>query len=196
MQRQLEAELKWALTAQAHAALAERLGAELGPPLRLEQENRFYDSPDLRLRRAGMNLRLRRENVRWVLTAKRKAPGGGGGLHTHDEWELALDPAQAGDPATWPLPEPLQTALAGSPVAPQGGFANLRLEWHLGPDLLCLDATDYGQRLDHELEIETAEPHPAAARWGARLRAWGIAWRPEPRTKFARWLELAEKTRR
>ena len=193
---QLEIELKWALDAVGHAVLSERLAAAHGPAHRLIQNNRFYDSADLRLRRRFMNLRLRHENGRLVMTCKRKQGGSGNaGLHTHDEWEEEVDAALADAPvaalaAALPLPEPIREALDGAALVCAGGFANARLEWRVGPDLLCLDATDFGARTDYELEIETADAAPAAMRWQAALAAWGVTWRPEPRTKFARFLAL------
>ncbi|MBA3938574.1 MAG: CYTH domain-containing protein, partial [Planctomycetes bacterium] len=70
MDHHLEVELKWALTPDGHARLANALPALLGAARLLVQENRFFDSADLRLRRARMNLRLRRENDQLQLTCK------------------------------------------------------------------------------------------------------------------------------
>jgi uncharacterized protein YjbK len=203
MASHLEVELKWALDADGHARLGAALAAELGPPHLLEQRNRFLDSADLRLRRAGLNLRLRRENGRLLMTCKRRVAdpaGGAGDLHRHDEWEEWLDPVLWDAPpaacaAQLQLPEPHRTALAGAALVDLGGFANARAEFHARragvDDLLCLDRTDFnGRRTDHELEIETADPAGAAAHWAGRLAAWGIAWRAESRTKFARFLAV------
>lgn len=203
MAKHLEIELKWALDADGHARLLTALTAELGPPRLLEQRNRFLDSADLRLRHAGLNLRLRQEDGRLLMTCKRRADAttGDGGLHRHDEWEEWLDPAlSAADPATLasrlPLPAPHRDALGGAALVDLGGFANRRAEFHArrgaADDLLCLDRTDFnGRRTDHELEIETADPAGAATHWGRRLADWNIAWHPEARTKFARFLVLA-----
>ena len=60
----VEIELKWALSAEAHATLGERLPALLGEARVLEQTNRFFDSADGRLRAARRSIRLRRENAR------------------------------------------------------------------------------------------------------------------------------------
>ena len=130
------------------------------------------------------------------MTAKRKRAGSGeAGLHAHDEWEAWLDPAlatlPAGDLATaLPLPETHRTALAGASLVAGGGFANTRLEWQIGLDLLCVDATDFSLRIDYEVEIETTDPVAAAPRWAAQLATWGISWQAETRTKFARFLAL------
>lgn len=199
----LEVELKWALDADGHARLLAALTAELGPPQVLEQHNRFLDSTDLRLRRAGLNLRLRRENDRLLMTCKRKVDDGssGGGLHRHDEWEEWLDPALwDASPASCAkllsLPEPHLVALAGAELSDLGGFANMRAEFHVrragDQDLLCLDRTNFnGWRTDYELEIETPDPGGAARYWGGRLADWNIPWHAETRTKFARFLSLA-----
>lgn len=188
----IEQELKWTLEPEGHALLAGRLAAELGPPHLLEQRNRFLDSADRRLRRAGGNLRLRAEDGGTLLTVKgRLGEPGADGLHRHSEWERRLDAAAfAADPAAvagWELPPAVAAALAGAPLTDLGGFANRRLEWHAGGDLLCLDATAFAHRIDHELEIETGDPQ-AAARWGQRLAEWGVWFEPQPLTKFARFL--------
>lgn len=187
----VEIELKWALASDGHALLRERIAGLLGPPHRLEQENRFFDSADGRLRAARRSVRLRRENGRVVLTCKARGSVDADGTHRHDEWERELSAGAWGappDPRI--LPAAWAAALAGAPLAALGGFANLRLEWRDGPHLLCLDATDLGPRLDHELEIETPEPAAALARWSRLLAGWGVAWTPQPATKLARWLAL------
>jgi inorganic triphosphatase YgiF len=194
----LEIELKWALDAAGWRAAAHRLDRMLGAPAKLAQENRFYDAADLRLRRAGMNLRLRRENGRILVTGKRKAPAQAG-AQVHVEWE---QPAAAGlwpdDPRLPPptallvIPDWLDAALAGAPLVGLGGFANQRLAWHHGTELLCLDRTDFAAgTVDHELEIETSDPAATAAAWRQRLADWGIAWQPQPLSKFARFLARA-----
>jgi len=185
--QQRELELKWSLTPAGHQVLRERLTAELGPAEVLEQDNRFFDSADLRLRSARINVRLRDENGRWVVTCKRKGAGGGGALHDHDEWEVTL----AARPALLPLAPWAEAALAGAPLVEQGGFANTRLSWHDGEHHLCLDATRFAHGDDHELEIETTDPVAAEARWRPRLETWGVPVVPQPVTKFVRFLRGA-----
>jgi uncharacterized protein YjbK len=190
-----EVELKWELSPEAHAALARRLPAELGEPRRLAQENRFFDAADGRLRRAGMNVRLRREDDAVLLTCKRRMPHRHG-AHQHDEWERALDAAiwsrldQPGLRDALPLPPHIRDGLGEAELVPLGGFANARQEFRHGRELLCLDRTDFGARVDHELEIETDDPKGSAERWTAKLAGWGVAWKPQARTKFARYLAL------
>lgn len=190
----VEIELKWALSAEAHAGLAQRLDGLLGKPQVLAQDNRFFDSADGRLRAARRSVRLRRENQRIILTCKAKGSVDALGTHRHDEWEREL-PAAAWELLPSGLPEAWQASLAGAPLVALGGFTNQRLEWHDGPHLLCLDRSDFGPRLDHELEIETPEPQAAHRRWSALLASWDLAWTPQPLTKLQRWFELARSGR-
>lgn len=192
----IEIELKWALDAGGHAILTRRLPELLGPGEVLEQDNRFCDSADRRLMAAGLSLRLRRENGRLVLTCKSKAGApDADGLHRHGEIESLLDPAwwaRVDRPAELPLPLPpaWAAALAGAPLTALGGFANRRIDFRDGPHLLCLDRTEFGARIDHELEIETPDPAAALPRWRGLLATWGVAWSPQPLTKLARFLRL------
>ncbi len=183
----VEIELKWRLDADSHAALRRRIAELLGKAHVLEQTNGFFDSSDGRLRAARRSVRLRRENARVILTCKARGSVDGIGTHRHDEWEREL-PAAAWDAVPAGLPEAWTAVLAGAPLHDIGGFANHRLEWHDGPHLLCLDRTDFGGPIDHELEIETPQPQAAHARWSALLAAWGIAWTPQPLTKLHRYL--------
>lgn len=203
-----EIELKWALTAQAHDLLLPRLVTELGPATVLRQVNRFYDTAALNLRAARMNLRIRQENERFVLTCKHRSPNAGAtlidGVADHREWEVELPPELARDTsdpdhmpnqawsAALPLPDEVRAALAGQPLHALGGFANCRHEFHTTraglSELLCLDRTDYVARIDHELEIETADPLATSAFWRTRLAAWNIPWQAQTLTKFARFL--------
>ena len=186
----IEIELKWALSPAAHATLATRIAELIGPAQVLEQDNRFFDSADGRLRLARRSVRMRRENGRIILTCKAKGTVDAVGTHRHDEWEQELPAAAWGAPPACALPEAWTSALAGAPLVALGGFANRRLEWHDGPHLLCLDCTDFGSRLDHELEIETPQPEAACARWSALLTGWAVTWIPQPVTKLQRWFAL------
>ncbi len=200
-----EIEVKWALAPDAYGILAQQLARELGPPRSLAQTNRFFDTADRRLRAARMNIRLRHENGRVLLTCKHKAadvPAGlVDGVSRHQEWERWLEPelaSGAADPAgrwTALLPAGVRTALGDAALEDLGGFANHRLEFATARDglaeLLALDRTDFAVRIDHELEIETADPALTGTWWRERLVSWGVAWRPQTTTKFARFLALA-----
>lgn len=203
MGEHLEIELKWGLDAAGHARLGSELEQLLGPPRRLSQDNRFFDTADRRLRSNLLNLRLRRENDALLMTCKGRAGIGRAGEHRHTEWEEHLDPTwwaaiASGhlDSTRLPLPDPVRTALGTEKLLALGGFSNLRLEFHHRgrPDaLLCLDRTDFlGQRTDHELEIETTAPDVHAAEWRQRLDGWGIAVTGQMTSKFARFLALSE----
>lgn len=203
MAEHLEIELKWALDKAGYTALAPALESLLGPPHHLRQDNRFFDTKDFRLRKAALNLRLRRENERLLMTCKGRGGIGAAGEHRHTEWEEWIDPAlwnsiEAGtlSAAQLPLPEPIMHALGDGRILPLGGFANQRLEFHQRETptaLLCLDRTEYiGARIDYELEIETTDPHANANRWGDQLKQWNIPFSPQPLTKFARFIKLAD----
>lgn len=199
-----ELELKWALTATDHRRLLELLTASYRAPQLLAQENRFYDTADRRLRTQRMNIRIRQENERFILTCKQKstATHTADGLSSHHEWEDAL-PANlvagmAQPDAAWsaalPVPEPVRMALAGQPLQALGGFGNQRHEWRVARDgieeVLCLDCTTIGERLDYELEIETSDPVVSAAYWRDCFGRWQIPVVVQPLTKFARYLAL------
>ncbi len=199
MQSHAEIELKWALSAQAHAALQEHLVGTFGTARRLAQTNRFFDTGSLALRSSGMNLRLRLEDqggrTRLLLTCKRKLADQHG-AHHHEEWEEWLDPGiwhqlELRDPGTLlPLPAHVRESVGGERLHALGGFTNDRLEWQHQQELICLDRTDYAVRIDHELEIETGDPASSSQEWSARLKAWGIPWSNQPVSKFARFLHL------
>ncbi len=189
----IEIELKWALSSDGHAALAGRIRDLLGEAAVLEQTNRFFDSADGRLRAARRSIRLRRENSRVILTCKAKGTVDALGTHRHDEWER-VEPEAAWDQPPRDLPEEWQSTLSGAPLMCLGGFSNRRLEWHDGPHLLCLDRSDFDDRVDHELEIETPDPQAAHIRWSGLLAGWGISWTVQPLTKLHRWIELRSRS--
>lgn len=193
-----EIELKWCLQAEGHAVLAVRLAETFGPGRPLDQENRFYDTIDGRLRQRRVNLRLRRENGIWILTCKQRVLAADG-LHHHREWETSLG-TPAGDPLdtalAQDLPAPLRETLAGERPICLGGFSNTRLAWDAEGEHICLDRTTFRKRTDHELEVETAQAEASRLRWEQRLGAWGVAHQPSLTTKFARFLADREASQR
>jgi uncharacterized protein YjbK len=208
MHQQIEAELKWALRPDGHDRLLAELRQLLHPLDVLNQQNWFFDTRDARLRAQRMNVRVRTQADRIVVTCKRKLTHSDAqGLHRHDEWEQDIDERlwrqvidDAGDPARLlPMPPLVKAALAGAPLVSLGGFANQRHEGHdhVGGrvDLICLDRTVFpAGGIDHELEIETQDALQAAQRWADLLRGWGIAYHIQPLTKFARFLAHAQPT--
>jgi uncharacterized protein YjbK len=193
-----EIEIKWWLDQDGHAMLDRRLAERLGPARILRQANRFFDTIDGHLRAHRMSLRLRMENERLIVTCKRRVRPASEIYHHHDEWEHEIDPA------LWSqLPEDAPFAAARFPVPPAaadlvgttdlaqiGAFTNQRHEFRNDDDLLCLDRTDFGVRIDHELEIETPHPEESHARWALILDGWGVRWNPQPKTKLSRLLEI------
>ena len=199
-----ELELKWALTATDHRRLLELLTASYRAPHLLVQENRFYDTVDRRLRSQRMNIRIRQENEHFILTCKQKSTTAhtAEGLSSHREWEDTLPThliaGMAKPDVAWsaalPVPGPVRAALAGQPLQALGGFHNQRYEWRVVRDgveeVLCLDGTTFGKRLDYELEIETSDPVVSAAYWRDCFGRWQIPVVVQPLTKFARYLAL------
>jgi triphosphatase len=79
----IERELKFRLTSRALPRLKE-LAAE-----RRSVSSVYYDTPEQRLRRAGIALRLRRDGARWLQTLKSESTANGG-LAARAEWETAV----------------------------------------------------------------------------------------------------------
>ncbi len=194
MRMHLEIEVKWALTGAEHARLGSRLPRLLGPPRRLAQDNRFYDSADGRLRRAGLACRLRREGAAALLTCKGRAAAAPApaGTSVHEEHERHLSLGEAAvlerDPAALALllPPAWREALAAASLRFVGGFANQRRQWWDGATLVCLDRTAFPGRIDHEIELEGPEPAAAGERWRHHFAGWRIGVRPQPVSKAAR----------
>lgn len=194
----LERELKWHLEPAGHQALGRELARSLGHPRTLEQHNRFFDSADGRLRAARASLRLRLENQRLLLTCKRFVAAGGG-LHQHREDEAwlptSLWPLSVVDGTDLahclPLPNDIHRTLRGARLELIGGFGNRRLEWHRAAELIALDRTDFGARVDHELEVETPDAEASRNWWQEQLAAWGIQAEPQLETKLHRFIALA-----
>lgn len=100
----LETELKFNLDPDEAARLLQhRLLASQakGRPRRQNLLSIYYDTPDLRLHRARVALRLRRIGKRWVQTIKAQGQAVGG-LHQRPEWEVE---AAAGTLMLEDLPE-------------------------------------------------------------------------------------------
>ncbi|MHC5067032.1 MAG: CYTH domain-containing protein [Planctomycetota bacterium] len=158
----IEHERKWHIPADQCPALAAALRATCGPAVVLNQDNRFFDSGDERLRAAGGSLRLRRENDRLVVTSKRHL-GQHDGDHAQEEHEYRINTCVSpllADPnwnpaAYLPLPAWIRAALGGATLRCFGGFSNRRLAWQRGDEEIALDHVTFpGDHHDYELEVE------------------------------------------
>jgi uncharacterized protein YjbK len=194
-----EIEMKWRLDGGQAARLAELLSGRLGPPCRLLQDNRFYDTADGALRRTGCALRLRQENGRLQMTCKRRLAEATSGLHRQEEIERwlnpvllpAIDRGEVAPEDCLPLPA-AHRRLLKRPLCLLGRFTNDRRVYRDGDDLLCLDRTSFANgRTDHELELETPTPDASVPRWTTLLAAWRITTTPQDQTKLQRMFEPA-----
>lgn len=201
-----EIELKLVL-AEGQAALVPKAAALSGAPRRKGRFVAYYfDTPDRSLAKRQLGLRLRRAGSHWRATLK-AGNASAAGLHDRPEWEY---------PAAGPrldLSRFARTPLADLPMAET---LHERLEtvlvtefdrttWQVEPSPGCrLEvALDRGHifaggraaRLE-EVEIELLEGPASAAFDLAEALAAEFAMRPEPASKLARGLELAESPRR
>jgi uncharacterized protein YjbK len=205
----IERELKLALSEPDAARLAEVLGP---PQAILHQRNHYLDTAQGTLRRLGHGLRLREEDGRRRLTLK--GPSHPAGAMTERlELEVAVTPADAdlllaGARSIGELPLPVPDALARE-TGPQrlrvlGMIENERRVFRLrlgerppGEPTEAeveLDRTHYPDgSVTHELEVEW--PHPTAPFPERAVRALldraGVPWRPQTKSKLARFLETS-----
>ncbi len=90
----VEIELKFLVPAAAREGVRAALAARGEPAATVRLVARYFDTPDRRLARAGMSLRLRREGRRWVQTLKCGAQGSPVRLeHEVPRPDASLDPA-------------------------------------------------------------------------------------------------------
>lgn len=171
------------------AAERSRIEALLPPGRRLlRQRNIFFDTDDARLAAARLTLRLREEELVWLLTAKGPPLAGSGALTAREEAERGLTPALAAHLAAGtadPIPAlgraaPAQVAQSlarriaeaadGRALRPTGGFRNERTHVEIAlpcgtPATLALDRSVMPDgAVHHELELEVV---PDAARSAA-----------------------------
>lgn len=149
------------------------------------QTNFFYDTPDLKLKAQHVFLRLRQSNEQFILTCKaapENTPKPSASLSIHDEWEMNLTPEEAEKSPLellrkdWPsesdglrqtrlsLLKRVQKIIQNEKIGFVGSFKNTRthVPYQLDKYLLDLefDQTDFGSRIDYELEIELPEDLP------------------------------------
>jgi len=200
----LEVEFKLALPDEAaRARLLARLGVDPAA-VPVVQENHFFDTRARALARARSGLRLRSAGAARTLTLKGppQALPAAGALHARAEEELeltadeaaallagALDPLalfRARRPGSQ-LARRAHELVGGQALVHLGSFRNERLaiasERLAGRALVLeLDRTHFpGGRVEHELELELADPAAAPA-VEAALRALlsevGVPWTP------------------
>ncbi|WP_406038653.1 inorganic triphosphatase [Succinimonas sp.] len=73
---------------------AAKAGLMKGRPQQRHLDNYYYDTPDFRLRQAGIALRTRCSDGKWELTVKTRAgasDGKTGGVHVHPEYNAAVN---------------------------------------------------------------------------------------------------------
>lgn len=202
MPTQIEDELKWILDQAGLTRLESWMRTQYGDPDLKQQRNRFIDTPEWALRRQGIALRLRRENERLMMTVKSRTadhqPDHGSGRFVHREDEEELDPElftrldQLDLQQQLPLPQHLLQALDSRPLEVKGGFDNRRLSWDLEDqrEEVSLDRTDFRQRWDHELEVETQDAKRSQTFWSALMEELDIDCQPQTVSKLARYLLL------
>lgn len=205
----LEVELKLAADGDAplrELADADALGrAQLGPPERFDEVDRYLDTPDRRFAAARWACRLRRRDGRTRITLKGSAASGSGaGLHRRPEVEGPATDAL--DPATWPASEArdfVDRLRAGGPLIERFRLVQQRTERSVAVDgdrigTLTLDVV--GVEADgtprgtlHAVELELLTPTPrhqeVLDELAVELRAVA-GLRPDRRTKLEHALAL------
>ncbi len=201
-----EVELKLAIDPAAHARLRRAQALAGARPVRREMESLYFDTPDCRLARHGMALRLRRAGGRWMQCLKAGASGPAG-MHARDEWESAQDG-----------PRIDLARFAHTPLARVPGARRLherlalafrvrvvRTAWDLAPAPgvrleVALDAgyvESRGRReAISEVEIECVEGGTGAAFDLADRLLDEVALRPTAATKAERGYRLFRRERR
>jgi inorganic triphosphatase YgiF len=204
----MEVEAKFSVpdraTFERLSRLKELAGYRLEPAGVKQIRDRYLDTDDRAILRAGYACRVRTRGQEHVATLK--GLGGaeaGGAIHHRVEHEVAVG---GSDPATWPESSVRELTLEFSAGQPLHELVSLGQERHLR--LLCadvpggvrqvaelsLDVVTPGLPNSHpyfELEIELLEQGSEADLHllAQELRqTWGL--RPEPRSKFERGLEL------
>ena len=203
MSHLLEREIKLELDAQSYASLHQHLSRNGASPRLLRQENHFFDSPDRRLRKQLMSVRLRRQNQCLWLTCKhqqhRQAM-----VHQQEEFEYPVNHSVwqtliSGDlplNQVLPLPDSIRAVLKDAALEHIGQFTNQRFHVDDEEHHLCLDRTTFNQdHVEYELEIESPHVEAAGDKWLPLLAAWGYTAKAQTRTKLERCMLYASKDR-
>ena len=187
-----EIEIKLELTEDVYGRIRREAG---GRELRSEtQQNTFFDTEDLRLKREGWALRLRREAGRHVMTLKGLPAGRVGGVFDREEHEAEVPPEKAEalyggfSVADVGLPpaRKLRELFGAIRLRERFRFVNRRTYIPFGNWVLELDKTEIAHRSFYELEMEVSAAD--AERAAAELRRWfgenGWVYRPSTLSKL------------
>ena len=179
----VEQELKYRLRDARHAdryAALRELGElrATGRPRRITVEDRYLDTADRRLARAGLAVRLRSAGGHTTIAVKSAAQGGEGALHRRDETEGPGGPSL--DPAAWPPSAArarVEEAAGGAPLAELVTIRQVRRLRNLAADgaavELSVDEAEVvrhghviGRFLELEVELRSGGPDVLAAAMG------------------------------
>lgn len=184
---------------------SERLAcADLGPPSRFHEIDRYLDTATCALELAGWACRLRLRADRWIVSLKGtldRSGEEGGALHRRPEIEgPATDSAQ---PARWPPSDARHTVLRvtrGEPLLERVRLRQTRTERSVSQDgrplgTLSLDriVVIHGERpLGEMLVVELELAEGAGSRQGVLADALSSVpgLEPEPETKLERALQM------
>ena len=187
-----EFELKYRATPGQLVAIEERYGDFSS----ISMETTYYDTPTQDLRRLHWTLRRRLENGRSVCTLKIPLPDGSRG-----EWETECEDILQAVPALCNLGASRQLLLlTANGVEPFCGARFTRLTKLLTDDIVTVElALDQGILLGGgkelsfaEVEVEYKDGSEAAAVAFANRLAVQFGLLPEPKSKVARAMELAQ----
>lgn len=195
-----ELELKYALDENEYRRLEKRLRELAGEPKILEQVNTYLDGEKRELRTRGVALRLRRENRKFLLCAKSRLAVENGyfaALDSETEIDARLaekflrDGISRSEAAPLPPANGAFTLAKDCPrVLPLGRILNTRKVFYVNGLTMELDKTDFGRRIDHELEIETDTPDAVRAVVRRIFGELAIPVRYQDKTKNRRFEEL------
>ncbi len=163
-----------------------RLAEAYGPFREIRMETSYYDTPSRSFSRARCTFRLRRENAVCICTLKLPLPDG-----SREEYECEAQSIQEG---LAKLPQ--AAALADGPLEEVCSARFTRLARDVGTAELALDQgvlIGGGREVPLcEVEAEHKQGDPAETLAFARQLAERFGLTPEPKSKFARAMALAE----
>jgi inorganic triphosphatase YgiF len=178
-----------------------------GRPRTARVVSTYHDTPDRRLQRAGVAVRVRREGRRWLMTVKGAAAAGAASgvvVRPEFEWPLGSPAIDRMRLATTPWHALFAKALRKGGLAPVFVTAVARTSWPLAfPDgttaTLVLDrgTITAGSRSAAiaEIELELRDGEPLRLAELADALASDLPLAVEPRSKAERGYALADNTR-